>query len=153
MMILVFLFGFGIVPQPQPSPAISDTLKVSLEKFQSDHLAKFQAAQDAYILTHRIYWQGIETPSTLPDEATKDRPPDLAKKPHDQAEKWDDVFKSLLALPASWPCVQRVDVYDGPRGKGWTLTLAASEGSKRQERTWNFGPEKEREDKDWREVV
>lgn len=150
---VLILLASTATAQPKLEAAISPELKTNLDKFQADHAAKIAAVQDAYFATHGRYWQGIENPDTPPDELTAVKSPDLTKRPTDQAEKWDDVFKSALALPATWPASLRVDVYDGPRGKGWTLTLTCKEGGKLQVRTWNWGPETERHDKAWREVV
>ena len=134
------------------TPVISKTLQEELEKFQSDNLAVVEKIQSIYISNHRVFFQGIETPSTLPDEKTKEIDADLTKRPTDQAEKWEDVFKGVDLLPTKFPGTLRFDVYDGPRGKGWTMTIACAEDGKRQEKTWNFGPETERHDKDWRVV-
>ena len=137
----------------QIGPMISDKLKTDLEKFEFDHAAKFEAVQTDYFAAHGKYWQGIETPATLPDEGTKEKDPDLTKKPQDQVEKWEDVFKGAELLPSKWPATMRCDVYEGPLGLGWVLTLAVSEGGIRWQRSWNYGPEKWREDKDWREIT
>ena len=135
---------------PDTKPAISEKLKTDLEKFQSDHIIKFQAVQDEYKLSHRDYWQGIETPSVLPDELIKEKDADYTKKPSDQIERWSDVFKGVdKLLPSKVPATISVDVYSGPSGQGWTITLRCLEAGKVQKRTWNFGPEDYRHDKGW----
>lgn len=135
-----------------PVPRISTALRQSLEAFQTTNLPVMVTVQNRYHNVFGRYWQGIETPGILPNEATPTRSPDLTRKPTDQAERWSDVFFAPDTLPDPWPCVMRMDVYDGPRGKGWTLSLAASELNVRWERVWNFGPETERE-RDWRYII
>ena len=138
---VLILLASTATAQPKLEAAISPTLETNLDKFQSDHVAKIAAVQDAYFATHGRYWQGIETPDIPPDELTAVKSPDLTKRPTDQAEKWDDVFRSALALPSTWPASLRVDVYDGPLGKGWTLTVVATKAGVRYWRTWSVGPE------------
>lgn len=129
--------------------SISPKLGSDLEKFYSDQLPLLQKVQTVYYEAHGRYWQGILTPASLPDETTKERTPDLKVKPTDQEESWEALFKGADILPPKWPAQLQIDVYDGPRGKGWTVTLRASEGGKPQVRTWNFGPEKERDTGKW----
>lgn len=141
---LVLLLATPALAQDKAA-AISAPLETELDKFFSDNLAVIQKVQDGYFATHKIYFQGIVTPTTAPDEATKTRVPDLTKKPTDRPHAWADVFKAADVLPATWPAQVRLDVYDGPRGKGYTVTLVCAEGGKAQTRTWNFGPETERD--------
>jgi len=54
-------------------------------------------------------------------------------------------LKTLPALPKGW--TSHVDVYDGPRGKGFVIVYEA--GGKRK--SINLGPETERE-QDWTEI-
>jgi hypothetical protein len=102
-----------------------------LDQFVEARLSAARAAQEAFRAARGRYWQGVETPGVAPGA------PDLAARPTDQAESWGDVV-GPLSLPAEWDVRLRVDVYDGPAGKGWTLT--ASTAGRR--RTWaGAGPE------------
>jgi len=134
---------------PIASADISPKLATDLEKFQADNLAVLQKIQALYFATRGRYWQGIITPDTPPDELTTAKAPVLTKKPTDQAESWADEFKGVDVLPATWPAQMQVDVYEGPKGHGYTVTLYCLEGGKKQKRTWNYGPEDWRQDKDW----
>ena len=128
------------------SPSVSDPNTLArLDDQFADTLMKAQRVQEAHLRAHGRYWQGIETPATLPDETTKQKDPNLKVKPSDQADAWEDVFKGTLTLKVKWDGSMRIDTYDGPSGMGWTLTIAVSEGGKRHQRTWNFGAEKWRE--------
>ncbi len=46
-----------------------------------------------------------------------------------------------IFLLLSIPCQISVDVYDGPLGKGWTVTLRATKAGVLYWRTWNVGAE------------
>ncbi len=116
-------------------------IKAAIENFQATHGAKIVARQEAYAANHGgRYWQGIITPNAAPDDGLSVAA-DYTKRPTDQAERWADIFTGANALPASIPCQIRVDVYEGPLGKGWTVTLRATKTGVLYWRTWNVGPE------------
>ena len=69
---------------------------------------------------------------------------DWTKKPTDQATRWIDVFTGLDALPANIPAQISVDVYDGPLGTGWTVTLKGTKNGNLYAKCWNVGPETHR---------
>ena len=120
-------------------------IKTAIENFRTAHGPKIVARQEAYAANHNgRYWQGIITPTVPPDDGASVAA-DYTKKPTDQLERWADVFKAADALPANIPCQISVDVYDGPLGKGWTVTLQGTKASKMYTRTWNVGPETWRE--------
>ena len=126
-------------------------IKTAIETFRSNHAAKIIAKQEAYLASHGTYWQGILTPNSPPDDGATVAA-DWTKKPTDQARRWADVFKDADALPDNIPAQIRVDVYDGPLGKGWTITLAGTKNGNRYWRTWNVGPETSRA-QDWLSCV
>ena len=114
------------------------------------NLAKVR--QEAYAANHGgRYWQGIATPSNLPDDGALVAA-DYTKKPHDQAERWTDIFFGADVLPTNIPAQAQVDVYDGPQGKGWTVTLRGTKNGNLYWRTWNVGPETWRE-QDWQSCI
>lgn len=122
----------------------------SIDSFFQANKGKFTSAQVAFKGSHRVFWQGIETPSIPPDDGALVAP-DLAKEPTDQPESWADVFVGPQELPALWPCSIRVDVYDGPLGKGRVTSLIYTKGGERWERSDNAGPETEHE-QPWRRI-
>lgn len=124
-------------------------IKAAAEQFRQDHGTKFRNRQETYFAIHNINWQGIISHAVIPDDGIA-APPDLTRRPTDQVERWQDVFTGANALPANWPIAIQVDVYDGPSGKGWTITVLATKNLITYSRTWNFGPETYREDGLWR---
>lgn len=130
------------------SAATLAQIKAAIENFRDTHGPKIVARQEAYAAAHNgRYWQGIITHNTPPDDGAS-TPADYTRKPTDQAERWSDIFTGANALPANIPCQIRVDVYDGPLGKGWTVTLSGTKGGNYYWKTWNVGPETWRQH-DW----
>ena len=127
-------------------------IKNAIENFRATHGPKIVARQNAYAAAHGgRYWQGILTPSTTPYDGASVTA-DYSRRPTDQLERWSDIFVAADVLPANIPGQISVDVYDGPAGKGWTVTLVGTKAGIRYSRTWNVGPETSRE-QDWRSCV
>jgi hypothetical protein len=120
------------------------------ESFWATHGPTVISRQNAYLAAHGHYWQGIESHGTLPDDGVS-KAPDLTKKPTDQLDRWLDFF-SGYSLPATWPISVRIDVYDGPQGKGWVVVLRFTKNGQTWQRSWNFGPETFREQA-WTDVT
>ena len=127
--------------------ATVDEIKRSCETFWNTNRGKFTSVQNTWKPGHRNYWQGIATPTTIPDNGAL-VVADYTKHPTDQAEAWATMFTGPNALPASVPCQMTVDVYDGPAGFGWTHTATFTKDNVRYWRTWNIGAEPWR-DHDW----
>lgn len=127
-------------------------IRSSIEGFWAGQRTRLEAAQTDYAAAHRgRFWQGLGTPSP-PDNGAK-ASPDFSSRPSDQPERWSDIFHGPLTLPpAAWPAQMRVDVYDGPRGTGWSATATYTKGGETWARTFHFGPETERE-QDWVNVT
>lgn len=139
-------------------------IRRACETFYDTQIPVIQRVQAKYKASTGRYWQGLLTPSEKPDDgATRD--PDLKRRPSDQAESWEDVFKDLDVLPVvrGWPASCEISVYEGPHrtreypdGWGFTVSLiftkddAVSVRKRQHIRTWNFGPEPWREHA-WRE--
>lgn len=127
--------------------ATNAQIQATIESFWTNHQAKFIGVQDDYAVTHsRRYWQGIVSSSIPPDDGALVNP-DLTRKPTDQAERWLDVFIGGRSLPsANWPASIRVDVYDGPGGTGWSVTVTYTKAGQTWSRTFHIaGPETWRE--------
>lgn len=106
-----------------------------------------KARQDAYCASHGRYFQGLRTHSAMPDEGNNRAADRINSRPTDQAETWSDFgigsFTESFAV--------EIDVYDGPRGKGWiarcyvtaagrTFTRAKGEGPEDHEQPWHEVP-------------
>lgn len=115
-------------------------IKTAIENFRDAHAAKIVAKQEAYLAAHGTYWQGIITPATPSDDGAS-LAADYTLKPTDQPTSWADVFSGVDALPANIPAQARMDVYNGPLGKGWTITLLGTKNGVLYWRTWAVGPE------------
>lgn len=126
-------------PMPCAAATVAQ-IRAAIENFRDTHAAKIVARQEAYLAAKGRYWQGIITPAVPPDDGAS-VVPDYTRLPTDQAESWADVFSGLGALPSTVPAQISVDVYDGPLGKGWTLTVVATKAGVRYWRTWSVGPE------------
>jgi hypothetical protein len=133
--------------------ATKPQIKAAVQSFVAQQLGTIIPTQNRYFNSpnHRVHFQGIATPVIPPDDGAT-VPADYSLKPTDQAESWADVFKGSDALPANVVCQMQIDVYDGPVGKGWTLTARATKGIDWLWKRWNFGPETWRET-DWQEYT
>lgn len=118
--------------------ALLAATRQKVEDWRDAIAAAIVSRQSAYFVAHGRYWQGLRTPVARPVEAA-DTTPDLTLKPHDQAERWSD-FLSGLAV-TTIPCSLRIDVYDGPLGHGYTVSVEVVSGGDVWRRTYNVGPE------------
>jgi hypothetical protein len=134
-------------PLPQPAPIVRTTI----DTLVVDHLAKLQAFEAAYQLNHRGYFQSLASHSVVPADGAALAPDKLASGPTDQAETLT-AFWSDAQLVAEIPYSFRTDVYDGPDGQGYVLSVQVQLGGELWERSVNVGPETYRETP-WHVVV
>ena len=114
-------------------------IKDACDTFVADHKQKLKNRQDAYLAKHGRFWQGALTPATPPDDGAVGTP-DLTLKVPGFRSSWGHVLKGANAWPAEWPFSARCDTYDGPAGKGWTLTVSVTKNAKTHTRVRDFGP-------------
>lgn len=100
------------------------------------------ARQQNYFANKGRYWQGLKTHTIEPSHETNvvERLADrLDQSPTDQFENWRNVFPEWdgEGLPAAF----QVDVYDGPDGKGWVLTVWVRIRGTVYTRAQNVGPQ------------
>ncbi len=116
-------------------------IKAAAQAFVGQQLGTIIPVQNQYF-NKGLNFQGINTPSTPPDDGAS-VVPDLSKKPTDQAESWADMFNipDGTALDPTWACSMQIDVYEGPLGKGWTLTARARKDTTLMSKVWSFGTE------------
>lgn len=137
-------------------PAVAESatiahIKTLVETFYASRAVGLAADQEVYRATYGTYWQGIVTPGTVPDNGATVAG-DYTRKPTDHAERWSDFFTGGHALPPNIPAQIQIDVYGGPLGQGWTITVRGTKGGVLLQRSWAVGPETWRE-KDWQECV
>jgi len=122
-------------------------LKSQVDDLFDDIDRQMTSLQDSYFSANGKYWQGIETPTTVPSDGVS-KTTDKTKKPTDQFEDWSDFG---VTIPAKLECSISVDVYDGPNGKGYCIIGKVNESGVLYARCKNVGPEKHRE-QDWKEL-
>lgn len=141
------ILAFALLLPATTEAATLAQIKTAIKNFRDAHAAKIVAKQNAYLAAHGTYWQGIVTPSEIPDDgATVVQ--DYTRRPTDHVHRWIDVFAGVDALPDNIPAQIQVDVYGGPLGQGWTLTVRATKNGNLYWKTWAVGPETWRE-QDW----
>jgi hypothetical protein len=116
---------------------LPDALRIRLEDVVDALKTKVVSRQNTYFAVHGRYWQGARILSVTPDGT--ETAVDGTRKPSDQNENWSDFLG--VDLPATLPVALRIDTYDGPQGKGYTVTAEVTYNAKTWARTWNVGPE------------
>ncbi len=113
-------------------------------------MTHLEARQDIYFTAHGRYFQGIRTHAVLPKgEIDEETPPNPRVKPTDQAEDWDGAG---IILPAKMPFALTIDVYDGPRGKGWSVRTEVEHQGREFARQVGFGPDAADHTFDWKAI-
>jgi hypothetical protein len=115
--------------------AVLATLQTNLVSIQATHLA-----------SNGRYWQGKQTPSSVPAEGVKPAP-DLSLKPLG-GQSWQE---KAVPLPAGLECSVEVQEYVGPKGKGYVVLGRIILSGRTYAKVVNVGPEVER-NQDWVEV-
>lgn len=99
--------------------------------------------QDTFFANKGRYWQGLLTHLTLPvytnvtDGASIGN--NMLVETTDNKESWQQLFPELLAV--NLPAAVRCDVYNGPAGHGYAVTVYIRFNSTIYSRTENVGPE------------
>lgn len=126
-------------------------LRTRVNTFLSNHWPTFVARQENYFQNRGRYWQGLLTHTIVPNHTNAAEGDSIADRlrinPTDQFEDWIAAFPEWdgVSIPAALKC----DVYDGPRGKGYCVTLYIYYNGTLYSRAQNVGPESERT-YDWR---
>lgn len=96
------------------------------------------AFQDNWIKTHKGYWQGIKTPSAVPQDGLDTQVNTAVKPVGDPNEKkaWAEVS---IAIPEKLPCSVEIFVHEGPQGKGYTVKSYITFGSQTFVKNTGFG--------------
>lgn len=126
--------------------ALRDEVIAELAVFDAD-VAMTQAA---YFSRERRYAQCIATSSNGPGDGGR-KAPELTRAPTDQPNAWEALLQGSR-MQSTWLSTMRIDVYDGPQGKGYVVTSHYGDGGRVFERAINHGPETYRSH-DWRQRV
>lgn len=140
-------------PTQPPPPPDAKTIRATIDADLAVHLDKLQAFENAYRVKagKSGYYQTLISASTVPADGAAVAPDKLATGPTDQPEKLTD-FWADAKLPAQLPYAFMTDVYDGPDGQGYVLTVQVRIGAELWQQSVNTGPERWRDDP-WHVVV
>ena len=118
----------------------------AIDTYVSNRWAVIIARQETYLTNNGKYWQGLRTHTITPTHTNAidgssvcDR---LTAHPTDQVTSWFDVFPEWITDLLAGAI--KVDCYNGPQGKGWTLQVEAVHNGTRYRRVVNVGPETNR---------
>ena len=117
----------------------------------SAHQPRLTTFQESYLAATGRYFQALASHSSAPADGNVAVPDRLTAGPTDQAETCAFMWQQL-ALAGALNYSTRVDVYDGPQGKGYLHTVSVILSGQLWERTLNTGPEAYREAA-WHPVV
>ena len=100
------------------------------------------AKQEVYFDANDVYWQGLRTHSIEPAHVTADYadtvPTELDGSPNDQPVSWTTFIPEInTSLPAAFVS----DVYHGPEGQGFVISVYARYNGTLYSRSQNSGPE------------
>lgn len=117
--------------------------RTRVDNWLATHWPQFVARQENYFTNKGRYWQGLLTHTTVPPHTSGADGDSIGDRinihPTDQFEDWITAFPEWenVALPAA----VKVDVYDGPQGKGYCATLYVRFNGVLYSRAQNVGPE------------
>lgn len=138
----------------QSSGATLNQLRTRVDAWIDARIPVVAEKQEDFKAKTGRYWQGLATSSTPPEHVTArddDKIPDaLDSKPTDQQESWRAAFPALESV--QFPCQLTCDVYSGPKGDGYVITIRVSHNRNTYSRAVNFGPETDR-DYGWRQEI
>ena len=130
---------------------IPEQLKAKIDRRLGLLLTHLEARQEAYFTAHGRYFQGIRTHAVLPKgEIDEETPPNPRVKPTDQDEDWDGAG---INLPAKMPFALAIDVYEGPRGHGWSARVEVGHQERELAKQIGFGPDAGHYTHDWQDVT
>ena len=120
------------------------TVRDRIDNWLTPRWSWLTGKQDDYFTANGLYFQGlwthtaeVEQTDLLGGDTLADN---LASKPSDRPHDWRDaVGNALDSLP--FPARLRLDVYDGPQGKGWQAMLQVRYQGNVYERVRQVGPE------------
>ena len=110
------------------------------------HLAAVEVAQREAFSADGKYVQLLESHTAAP-AIGKTASADRQVKPEGRTKGRAEL---KLVAPTEWS--ERIDIYEGPEGKGYVTTFTVLEGKKKWSKSVNVGPETWREAQ-WHEVV
>ena len=131
----ISLFWFSPTSAQVTLPA---KIKSDIETIVSANTVKIQSFQETYKLSKARYMQVLWSHTDAPSSLTLAT--NLTTKPTYQDEDTQYFFDSL-GLTKTLPMRLKVDIYDGPAGQGYVLSVEVTYNAQLFSRQWNFGSE------------
>ena len=129
--------GISAIQDPKLPNQIKNSGDTELNILVSD----LEQKQTQYVKENGTYWQGLRT---QPSPPSKQEISNLGSKA-DNGKSWDDME---IQVPSLSRFSYRIDVYDGPSGKGYVLIIQTEEDGKMYQKSINVGSETYR-GRDW----
>ncbi len=153
----LILLALGLIWLPTGARA-----QISIEPRSLTEIDREQETWDRDVMTfeadyyrsrgryYQMLWSHTDTPDTTLLTA-RTAPDNLVTRPTDQTETAVDLW-TATRLPLDTPYRFRVDVYEGPRGHGYVITLQTEVNRQIWQKSINYGPETYR-NTDWHAVI
>jgi len=144
----LLVLGVGIARAQTTTPDFKD-----IDAVIGTYVPKLQAYEINYLDAKggRGYMQALWSHSAPPTDGALVAPDLLTSKPTDQAESFSDLWSAIIIDSGEMPVRLRIDVYDGPSGKGYVIVIETIINTRTYTRSINTGGETWR-DVGWTEV-
>lgn len=119
-------------------------IRAKVDAIVNDLADAASAFQSVKLAARGRYWQGLSSHAAPPADGAASAP-DRARAAQGETENWSDAG---LPLPPLMECAARIDVYDGPSGRGYVIAGELLLAGVRYLRRIHTGPEAWREH-DW----
>ena len=150
LLVLALLLAATVIPAAADKPVIPGQLNY-IDAQIDVFVPRLMQYQLDYRQIRGKYFQSLISHDTPPEEVTA---PDQTKTPTDQTDTdLNDLWtKTTLNAKINWAF--KIDVYDGPSGQGYVLTVVANIKGDTWTRSINYGPAEENwRTVDWYQVI
>jgi hypothetical protein len=107
--------------------------------------------QTLHYASYGSYFQGLVTHGIIPADGVETFPDNAGSRPTDQVTNWHDFLSA--DLPTQLPMAIVINVYDGPRGKGFQACVYVYAAGQLYSRCKAIGPERLRRTIEWHAVA
>lgn len=136
---LLFVIAFALQAAPVHAQAAVPPQLAYYDAQISVLLPRLENFQAEYHATNGMYYQALQSHSTVPDVPTL--PDELYNAPTDQPETLALFWQDFAALPSELSWSFRIDTYSGPEGDGYVLTVDTLIDGLTWQRSINYGPD------------
>lgn len=110
--------------------------KPEIDIENKDYIKNIIQAEEKFIKDHGRYLQMLNSHEVTPKD-NQPTTPTKSKKPTDQNENWSD----LCRLPIIMETNVRIDIYEGPLGKGFIICNFIEKNKDIWRKITDYGPE------------